>query len=104
MLVETISSRTMDIVLSDKEIDIFNCSFTQKENILILSVNDWALQCSKQNLIVSPFSVVFSSINSWLSKIPNGPLKMMEGASDGPQKFWPGYNTAYVKDLEVRCT
>ena len=40
-----------------------------------------------KNLIVSPFLVVFFSINSWPSKIPNGPLNMMEGASDGPQKF-----------------
>ena len=59
MLDETISSLTMELVLSDKEMDIFNCSFTQKENVLILSVNEWALQCSKQNLIVSQFLVVF---------------------------------------------
>ena len=92
MLVETISSRTME---QGKEMDIFNCSFTQKEKVLILSVNEWALQCSKQNLIVSPFFVVFFfQFNSWPSKIPNGPLRMMEGANDGPQKFWPGYNTA----------
>ena len=93
MLAETISSQTMELVLSDKEMDIFNCSFTQTENVLILSVNEWALQCSKQNLIASPFLVVFFSINLWPSKIPNGPLKMMEGANNGPQKFWPGYNT-----------
>ena len=83
----------MELILTDKEMDIFNCSFTQKENVLILSVNEWVLQCSEQNLIVRPFLVVFFSINSWPSKIPNGPLKMMEGANDGPQKFWPGYNT-----------
>ena len=35
MLVETISSQTMELVLSDKEMDIFNYSFTQKENVLI---------------------------------------------------------------------
>ena len=40
MLVDTISSRKKELVLSDKEMDIFNCSFTQKENVLILSVND----------------------------------------------------------------
>ena len=79
-LAETISSRTMELVLSDKEMDIFNCSFTQKENVLILNVTEYALQCSKQNLIVSPFLVVFFSINSWPSKIPNGLLKMMRGS------------------------
>ena len=54
MLVETISSRKKELVLSDREMNIFNCSFTflskmdmmmmmmmtQKENVLISSVND----------------------------------------------------------------
>ena len=40
MVVETISSRTMELILLDKEMDIFNCSFTPKENVLILSVNE----------------------------------------------------------------
>ena len=97
MLVETIPSWTMELVLTDKVMDIFNCSFTQEENILILNVNEWAVQCSKQNFIVNCktiFCCIFFSNNRWPSRIPNGPLKMLEGANDGPQKFWPGYNTA----------
>ena len=80
MPVGTISSLTMELVLSDTEMDIFNFSFTQKENVLILNINECALLCSKQNLIVSPFLVVFFPLT-------NGPLKMMEGANDSPQKF-----------------
>ena len=40
MLVETISSRKKELVLSDREMDIFNCSFTQKDNVLINSESD----------------------------------------------------------------
>ena len=49
MLVETIPSRKMELVLLDGEMDIFNYSFTQKENILILSV--MIEPCSVQNRI-----------------------------------------------------
>ena len=59
----------MELVLSDKEMDIFNCSFTQKENVL--SVNEWALQCSKQNL--SPFLVVFFPLTHGPQKFQMAP-------------------------------
>ena len=49
MLVETIPSRKMELVLLDGEMDIFNYSFTQKENILILSV--MIEPCGVQNRI-----------------------------------------------------
>ena len=74
MLVETISSQTMELVLSDKEMDIFNCSFTQKENVLILSVNEWALQCSKQELnCKSIFSCIFFPLTHGPQKFQMAP-------------------------------
>ena len=63
----------MELTLLDKEMDILNCSFIQKENLLILSVNEWALQCSKQNLIVSPFFVVFFPLTHGPQKFQMAP-------------------------------
>ena len=86
MLVDTISSRKKELVLLDKEMDIFNCSFTQKENILILRVNDWALQCSKQNLIVSSLFVTYGP-----QKFKMTP-KNVEGA-----QWWPSEILTWVQ-------
>ena len=61
------------IILSDKEMDIFNCSFTQKEKVLISSVNDWALQYLKQNLIVSPFLLYFLPLTHGPQKFQMAP-------------------------------
>ena len=70
MLVETISSRKMELVLLDGEMEIFSYSFTQEENVLlILSANDWALQCSKQNVIVNSFFFAVFSV------LAHGPQK-----------------------------
>ena len=102
MLVETISSETMELVgQGDGHFQLF---FHTERKRFNFKCKWMSLAMFKTEFNCKSIFSLFFSINSWPSKIPNGPLKMMEGANDGPQKFWPGYNTDVVYNKVVSCS